>query len=199
MDTTIKTIKARTGDALYRIRIIYDEMPDSPRRLYDNVGIINCFHKRRDIGDRHDHRHDEFDGWEEFGRHLAEAHGAIHLRPVMLIEHSGTRLYIGTEKRCEFDSGRVGWVYATRGRYAEAYGEEWADLPEQRERLDWAFSVEIDALNDYMNGAVYAYVIEKLNVREGEWEGEESCHGHYGEFTEEEAMYFLNEYIGKVA
>ena len=195
MDTTIKTIKARTGDALYRIRIIYDDIAESPRKLYDNVGIINCFHKRYDIGDRHDHRDDDFDDMGEFGRHLAEEHGAIHLCPVILTVHSATNLCIGTK----MDSGCVGWIYATRGRYAEIYGEEWADLPEQRERLDRSFCAETTDMDDYMNGAVYAYVIEKLNVWDGEWVNEESCHGHYGEFTEEEATQFLNEYIGKVA
>jgi len=199
MDNTIKTIKACANGAVYRIRIVYDDVTGSPGELWDNVATLNCFHGRSDIGDRHDHRHDDFDGWDDFGRHLEEGHGAVHLRPVMLTAHGAMRLYLGTERRCQFDSGRVGWMYATRERYAEAYGEEWADFPEQRERLEKAYKVELENWDSYMNGWVYGYVIEKLDASNGEWDEEESCHGHYGEFTEEEALAFLNEYIGKVA
>jgi transitional endoplasmic reticulum ATPase len=57
--------KARIGNE--KLRIIQDEDPMNPRTEYDNFGKMVCFHRRYDLGDKH-----EFSSPEDFDEFLKE-------------------------------------------------------------------------------------------------------------------------------
>jgi hypothetical protein len=60
MSETISTIKHKG----YTIEIKHDDDPMSPRE-WDNMGTMSCFHKRYDLGDKH-----EFKDTEELDAYL---------------------------------------------------------------------------------------------------------------------------------
>ena len=48
----------------YTIRIEQDKHPVHPRRDCDPYGTMVCFHRRYDLGDKHDYRHEDYSGWK---------------------------------------------------------------------------------------------------------------------------------------
>jgi len=47
-----------------RLKIEQDEDAEDPRE-FDNLGIMVCFHKRYNLGDKTDLSSDQFNGWDE--------------------------------------------------------------------------------------------------------------------------------------
>lgn len=82
--------------------------------------------------------------------------------------HSGVRLYLGTGKVCQWDSGVVGAVLVSKeefkteakaGKVAEGLLETW---------------------NDYLSGNVYGFIVEDKNGNHLE-----SCYGFYGDYEKD--------------
>ena len=48
----------------YKVTIEPDENPVSPRD-WDNMSKMICFHRRHALGDEHDYKSSDYDGWEE--------------------------------------------------------------------------------------------------------------------------------------
>lgn len=78
----------------------------------DNATEILCFHKKYDIGDKHDHGSDDFENWNDFKQHIMDKHDAKAIKPLYMYDHSGQT--ISTEPfSCRWDSGQIGWVFVT--------------------------------------------------------------------------------------
>ncbi len=89
----------RIGD--YLIEIFPDYEPESPRE-WCNLGKMICFHKRYDLGDKHDYDHNDYSGWDEMekaiiknekcGNYLA----IVPLRPFRIVDiHNTFQLSVG--------------------------------------------------------------------------------------------------------
>lgn len=192
MSDAIETIKK--GDIVGRI--FQDKCLVSPRGWY-NLGKMVCFHKRYDLGDNHDHKSNEFNGWDDFEQHLIKEHGAVIILPLFLYDHSGLSMKVGSfrgllpQGHAEFDSGQVGFVYATK----EAINKEYIVkriTKETLEKAEKALRAEVETYDQYLTGDVYDYVIvKKKKCGECSHEDEEvldSCGGFYGMDTVREAL-----------
>lgn len=155
------------------LKIYMDEDPQNPRTEFDNFGHMVCFHRRYDLGDQHDLDSNDFGGWDEIEQHLIKEKGAVVILPLYLYDHSG--ITIRTHRfSCQWDSGQVGFIYATRQDILENWQVKRLSkqLKEQAENLMIA---EVGEYDDYLTGNVYGYTYE-------DDEGNElwSCWGYSG-------------------
>ena len=154
------------------VRIEHDDDPMSPRE-HDNLGIMVCFHQRYNLGDETDLKESMFEGWDELHAHLVEE-GATHILPLFLYDHSGITMNT-TGFACGFDSGQVGFIYATK-KTIEALGVAEENVEEQ-------LKGEVSVYDQLLTGDVWGYIIEDDDNEEID-----SCWGFFGrEHVEAEA------------
>ena len=78
--------------------------------------------------------------------------------PLYLYDHSGLSISTG-EFSCPWDSGQIGWIYATKGSIAKM----WGDTPPTSEVLREALESEVKAYDLFLRGGYVGYVIEDLD------------------------------------
>ncbi len=145
-------------------KIYQDDDPGESPRTWDNMGKIVAFHKRYDLGDKTELKFDQFDGWDALQKHLIDNEKAAFCLPLYLYDHSGLHLKIGSfagllpQGHAEFDSGQVGFVYVTKETIRKEFGTAG---PANMERAKGCLKSEIANYNQYLEGDVYRYAIER--------------------------------------
>ena len=143
----------------------------------------------------------EHDSVAEYAHALfAEHYVAL---PLYLYDHGGITMNCGGFS-CPWDSGQVGYIYASRDKAREERGAS----PKPDEMTDEEFwerrlRQEVATYSQYLEGDVYGYVLEKARgytqttrfedgeVEEGEgleWEEVDSCWGFFGYDPAENGM-----------
>jgi hypothetical protein len=158
----------------YKIVVTRDQYPESPRR-WGNLGTIVHWHKRYDFGEervrfetREEHR--------RFEKQMGEHPVAL---PLYLYDHSvqsiSTRSFHGRAHHAAWDSGRVGYVYASREAILEWF-PGWKRITKARkERVREILESEIETFDMYIRGEVYGYHIVTPSG-----ETIPGCYGFYG-------------------
>jgi hypothetical protein len=171
----------------YVIKLIQDTDPMNPRESDDYLmGTMVCFHKRYDLGDKHDIKSENFSGWAEIRTYLEKELGANIVIPLYLLDHSGLWMRAGHNfsdvDSGGWDSGCVGFIYTTPKRIRDMYAIKHITAKKFAQAENELYQ-EVRTYNDYLTGDVAGYVIEDT-------EGEviESCWGYYGETGRKEAM-----------
>jgi hypothetical protein len=106
----------------------------------------------------------------------ALAEKAHIIKPLYLYDHSGIRMstdsFIGRAQHAEWDSGQVGWIYASYKDIEKEYGSL---NPETIERADRLLDSEVKTYDAYISGQCYGFQLYK--------DGEEidSCWGFLGD------------------
>jgi hypothetical protein len=183
--TTIAEFKK--GDEI--LRIVQDENPLSPRE-WDNLGKMVCFHNRYKLGDTTELTSGQFGDWNELVEHLKKEKGAMIILPLYLYDHSGLRIKVGSfqgflpQGHAEFDSGQVGFIYATK-----------EDLKKEGIGKAKALAIlksEVETYDQYLSGQVYGYEIVKVKkckecgtVQE---EAIDACWGFFGDEIQENGI-----------
>lgn len=241
----------------FRLLIIQQEYAEDPRN-WDNLGTMVCFHKRYDLGDKHDYRShrdfleslvtevcefndeallklleekfgelyelkydeekwiicergyeiEEYDTQEEAEERLQEIKEELFeqklyyldwldddelmfiieqnavILPLYLYDHSG--LIIRTYPfSCPWDSGQVGWIYATHEKIKEEFGKINEETLKKTEEI---LRTEVKEYNHYINGDVYGYVLQRIKVcpqcNQEVIEEIDSCFGFYGDWDD---------------
>jgi len=164
-----------------KIRIEQDHDPISPRD-WDNIGKMVCFHKRYNFGDKHDYKSGNYSGWEELEEAIREEEDVAVLLPLYAYIHGGVTMQTAPFS-CPFDSGQVGFIYATK-EAAKNYTEK---------EVTNCLENEVKAYDQYLTGDVWGYIIEDESG-----EHIDSCWGFFGrEFCAQEANEMLNYYVNK--
>ena len=70
----------------YVVKVYQDESPYSPRED-DNLGTMICFHKRYDLGDKHNYKSSDYSSWNEQRKELQKEKPCVIL-PLYLYDHS---------------------------------------------------------------------------------------------------------------
>lgn len=158
-----------TVPATHTVRVVLDEHPMSPRE-HDNLGVIVTAHSRYALGDEQvSYAIDESE--------IATERGGVVLLPIFMLDHSGLTLST-TPFSCPWDSGQVGWIYATREAIKEAYGVQRITAA-VREQVIATLIAEVTEYDAYVRGEAYGYeVVDALG------EVVDSCWGY---FCEEDA------------
>jgi len=166
------------------VKIYRDEDAESPRE-WDNLGTMVCWHRRYHLGDEitwkyitgrpHFGSPDEFREWLE----TSEGKGAIVL-PLYLYDHSGITMSTGPFS-CPWDSGQVGWIYATRETIRKEYSAK-RITKKLRTKVVEVLQGEVKTYDEFLTGQVYGYVVE-----DAEGNDLDSCWGFFGmEYCKEE-------------
>ena len=165
---------------MYKITVCFDEHVDESPREWSNTGILACAHRRYKIGDDKSKIGYDFasqlaveGSWDEMEEWIRIHYDPVVLKRVYMYDHSGIALSTSPFS-CPWDSGQVGFMYATRASVMENYGIS-VITPEFIVKTVEAFEHEIKIYNDYLQGSVYGYKIEHNSTEI------ESCWGFYGD------------------
>lgn len=177
----------------FNIAILPDSEVESPRE-WENVGNMICFHGRYNLGDEHD-----FKEPDDLHRHLKkiERSGGIYL-PLYLYDHSGlamsTESWVGRAQHAEWDSGQVGYIYATGDDIRECFMCKRISK-NIRERAYSLLRSEVRDYSRYLEGDVYGYVITTEDS-----EDVDSCWEIYGfDIVRQQAMNQAISYLNKIS
>lgn len=166
------------------LQIFQDTWAESPR-TWDNLGTMAIFHKRYNFGDDVDFKSEEFESWTEMEDYINKKLDAAVCIPIYMYDHSG--ITIQTEAFfCPWDSGQVGFIYVTKDKLRDEYGEP-EPTEDTIEKAKAALENEVLTMNKFIMGDVYGFQLIK---REPGKEDEiiDSCSGFYGEDTKENGI-----------
>ena len=157
---------------VYKLVISQDADPMTPRE-WSNLGQMVCLHKRYDLGDAHDLKSGMFESWAELKQYLIKEENAAVILPLYLIDHSGLSMSV-TPFGCPWDSGQVGFIYATQQAILQEYGKKRLTA-RLKQRVEQALVSEVDVYHRYLSGDVWEYALfdEDDNFVEG-------CAGFFG-------------------
>jgi hypothetical protein len=168
----------------YKIEVIQDTDPMNPRKEYDNLGTMVCFHNRYDLGDSHDLDIDYryYSGWKEMKRDIIKRFNAGVVLPLFLYDHSG--ITISTRPfSCPWDSGQVGFIFISKEKMRYEYSYKRVSHKLTR-RVKGYLKAEVETYDQYLTGDVWGYCITNIDTEEEI----ESCWGYYGhDYCMEEA------------
>lgn len=190
----------------FTICIHQDEVAESPREAFDELGHMACWHYRYELGDPGEVEDGEtpvqwlnrklvelwemppecVPAWEDGVLSDTElldqglealAERAIVLH-LYLLDHSG--LWMRTKRFREdpqgWDTSYVGWIYLPLEEVRQEYGEI---SDETIERATRVLEREVETYSMYLSGCVYGYTLEPLE-RNKEITCDASCWGFYG-------------------
>src|SRR5208283_4115616 len=151
-----------------------DDTPD-PRKEFDHLGTMVCFHRRYDLGDRH-----EFRDPDEFAEFLKEEKPIC--LPLYLYDHSGITISTKSERfrACDpqgWDWGMLGYIYVTKENVRKEYSVNRVSR-KIFEKVVKLLLAEVDEYDHYLTGNVYGYEITKGERQEGQVIN--SCWGFFG-------------------
>ena len=155
----------------HMIRLFQDDTPDDPRS-WDNMGRMVCSHGRYNLGDEKEKiSFDNFNSWNEVAEYLEKEKGAVISLPLYLYDHSGLRMKVGSfsgllpQGHAEFDSGQVGFVYATAEDIKNTFQVKKITksiLKKATKNLEG----EVETYDQYLSGDVYGYKVFDKNGEE---------------------------------
>ena len=160
----------------FTITIEQDEYTEDPRKEWDNVGTMVCFHNRYDLGDKHNYTDPEdalreileiewdYDDDYEINELWDKLEKVAYVLPLFLYDHSGITMNTGGFS-CPWDSGQVGFIYAMK----DAADKETPDPLKYLES-------EVKTYDQYLTGDIHCFTIEDP---EG-YVDDESCASFYG-------------------
>lgn len=160
----------------FTIRTFYEESPESPRE-WDNLGTMVCFHKRYNLGDKHNYKHNDYSGWDDMKKAIIKNENVGVILPLYLYDHSG--ITIATNPfSCPWDSGQVGFIYASKKNMLEGYGGKIV-TKKVKERVINYLEGEVKTYDQYLKGEIYGV---------GVFKNDELVHSCFGFYSEEEAI-----------
>lgn len=136
----------------YNLQVFRDEYAENPRE-WDNLGKMVCWHRRYNLGDKHDYESPQ-DFYES-----DEYKNALVILPVYLYDHSGITIS-NSDFGDRWDIGQIGYIFVTKDKAQEEYGllnETTTELI--RERL----MSETKMYDQYLQGDCYAFRITDEN------------------------------------
>lgn len=173
-----------------RLKLVQDSSPESPR-TWDNLGTMICFHRRYDLGDKHNYSSDDYSSWEEMKQAIIKEENPAVILPLYMYDHSG--ISISTSPfSCRWDSGQIGFILVSKKKALEEFGGKIVTA-KLKERIEKILEGEVETYTQYVEGDVYGFQI----VDEDD-DIIDSCYGFYGSDHKESGMldYIDHELLG---
>ena len=158
----------------YKVETVHDEHPESPRQ-WDNLGKMVCFHNSYNLGDEHEYRHQDYQGWEHMEREIIKNEDVGVILPLYLYDHSGITMNT-TGFHCPWDSGKVGFIFISKDKIRHEYSKK--RISKQLiNKVKEYLKAEVDVYDKYLTGDTYGYRITNTETDEEV----DSCWGFLGE------------------
>jgi hypothetical protein len=112
-----------------------------------------CFHRRYNIGDKHTYNSENFSRWDEFKAQLEKDYDIRVILPLYMYEHGGITIST-TPFSCPWDSGQIGFVFATAEGIRDNFGVKriTKDILKRTERL---LADEVSLYDAFLIGDMY--------------------------------------------
>ena len=169
----LKMINMEKVIGKYTVKVVRDEVPNSPRED-DNLGKMVCFHKRYNLGDKHNYNFHNYDSWDEMSSDIIREENVSVILPLYLYDHSGITMNT-TGFSCRWDSGQVGFIFVSKNDVRKEYGVKRISK-KLREKVTKLLIGEVETYDKYLTGDVYGYEVTDENDNLIE-----SCWGYYDE------------------
>jgi hypothetical protein len=149
----------------YTVNIYPDEDAPNPRKEFDHLGTMVCFHRRYNLGDRH-----EFRDPKEFRDFLKEEKPIC--LPLYLYDHSGITISTRSEKfrACDpqgWDWGMLGYIYVTKDDVRKEYNVKRVSR-KVLDKVTKLLQSEVEEYDHFLTGNVYGYEITKGELQASE-------------------------------
>ena len=183
MKNAIETVK-RGG---FTAHIYCDTEPLDPRKDCDNFGKIVSRKLTPDVNFK-------FSGDRETDiERLKQEFGATVILPIYMYSHGGETINT-TGFSCPWDSGQIGWIFATTEDICKEYNCKRVDTA-TRYIVEQRLVGEIETLDQYMRGEVYGYKLFDKTGKEID-----SCWGIYGfDYVKEEVNSLIDWHVRQAA
>lgn len=172
-----------------KVEIVHDNDGASNPRDWDNLGTMLYAHGRYTLGDKTFNSSD-YSSWKEALRGEGGKESDIVFLPLYLYDHSGitisTESFVGRAQHAEWDSGQVGWIYATKETIRKELGVNNVTKL-VREKVLERLKGEVEVFDQYLTGDVYGVKVIELDEDGNEGE-DEACWGFFGSDVEESGM-----------
>ena len=171
------------------IKIIHDQDCESP---VDNDCLVSMalFHNRYTLPNTHDVSAEHFSSWDEIEQHIHDHLKAPVILPVYMLDHSG-QAFSTTSFNDRWDSGQVGFIYATRDSIKECFGVK-RITQELKDRVSKQLESALEEYNVWQSGECYGYQIE-----DEDGEVVDSCYGYIGrDVVNQAAVEAVSAYVG---
>jgi len=185
------TVKIAKNDT-HVLKIMQDTDVESPRKDFDNLGTMICFHSKYNLGDNHNYS-DPRDLLEDLVNQIDPdidlnvmnmeslmeiIEKKYIIKPLYLYDHSGLSMNT-TGFSCNWDSGQIGWTHVSNEKaLKECDGLEVAEK---------CLVSEVETYDQYLRGDVFGFFFE-----DSEGDIIESCFGFYGlENIESELQFYI--------
>jgi len=153
--------------------ITRDMDPMDPRKEFDNLGTMVCWHRRYSLGDIQPK--ESPDDW----RRDNLPPGSLEL-PLYLYDHSGITMNTVGFSRCDsarWDWGQIGFIFCPVEKVLAEYGEEILTHCITEKAIQ-VMESEVRIYDQYLQGEVWGY-------QHSSNDPEDSCWGFYGSTLEE--------------
>jgi hypothetical protein len=173
----------------YEIEIHIDEDAENPRLEMKNLGLMVCFHNRKDLGDKgHGYSCRDYTGWGGLKKDILQDHGKdCIILPVYMYEHSSIALQCSPFNDY-WDSGQIGFIFCPAVKARRWFNKQRLSK-KYRKFVSEGLANEVKLYSQYVNGEVYGYIIKKDD------EEVASCWGYLGD-GDEYALSQAKEHIG---
>lgn len=162
------------------LKMVHYNSPESPR-CWDNLSKMIFFGGYYHLGDKHDLRSSDYNGWDEMEKAIRREYDCAIVQPIYMYSHSGSTISTSPFS-CPWDSGQLGFAIVTR----EDIRKNWSIKRCTKKYVEHAQRIlegEVETLDQYVRGDIYGFEIEDENG-----EHEDSCWGFYGDDIKENGI-----------
>ncbi len=199
----------------FRVRIEQDQDASNPRKEWDHVGTMVCWHRRYNLGDDQPSEDageyllglasDKVSGKYPEALLIKNREKILHkhyvILPLYLYDHSGITMSCSSFS-CPWDSGQVGFIYCDLKKALEELVpkgcKSWDDVcsatehrPSMtvREITEKYLRGEVEEYDQYLTGDVHGYIVESFDPEDYDDEEDDDHWQHedscWGFFGEE--------------
>lgn len=159
VDGTLQVKETKDGYTVKYVAV--DETPEDPRVNWSNCGKMTMMHDRYDLPEEAGIGDIDFKGWTDMKATLVKDKKATVILPIYMYDHSGVTINT-TGYSCPWDSGQVGFIYATDEGIKEYYGVD-KITPVIRKQARAMLENEVKAYDQFLTGDIYLCVSEKYD------------------------------------
>lgn len=137
----------------------YDSGGFSPREDFEHLGTFVC-REQRDYSlpqEVKGFKFENFDCIEDAIDYLKENHGAVHIYPVWMYDHSNVSFSMGESNpySCQWDSSLCGVIFTTEARM-----DEFGITDRSESNIQKQLDDEVEEYSSWASGDVYYFVID---------------------------------------
>jgi hypothetical protein len=136
----------------FKIEIEQEEYPMNPRSN-DNISKMVCFHRRYNLGDNHNYKHENYDSWDEMEKDIIRKEKTACIKRLFLYDHSGITISTSSFND-RWDSGTVGFIFITKKDLRKNFLKKRVSK-KLIERCNSIIEGEVSEYDSYLRGDVY--------------------------------------------